>query len=330
MVDEHFRSGVAPGDDAPREDSIAKLLRLAGLRAAVPPAVRARVHAAVQQEWRRSVAARRRRRWAVPASLAAAVVLAVMLGGRLALVDPEPVATVTLVAGAGVQPHGLVAGDPLYPGDSITTGDNGVSLAFDNGLSLRLAARTIAVVEARDEVRVTTGTVYADSGLTARADRRITVHTDIGSATDFGTQFAVGYDSGVMSVAVREGSVRIDARRAEYTADAGEKLTFRKGEEAQYTKLPPHDSSWRWAAALAPPFDIDRRPVIDFLHWVTRETGKDLVFATDGARLAAMATRLNGSVAGLTPSEAIEAVRPTIPRFRFRVDEQRVIVRLAQ
>ena len=330
MVDEHSRSGVAEGDDAPREDSIAKLLRLAGPRAAVPAGVRARVHAAAQQEWRRSVAARRRRRWAIPASLAAAVVLAVMLDSPLTLVDPAPVATVTLVAGAGVQRHGLVAGDPVYPGDSITTGDNGVSLAFQNGLSLRLAAHSVAVVEALDDVRLTTGTVYADSGLRARAGRRITVHTDIGSVTDHGTQFAVGYDSGAMSVAVREGSVRIEARRAEYTADAGEKVTFRKGEEARYARLPPHDSSWRWAAALAPPFDIDRRPVIDFLHWAARETGKELVFATDGARLAAMATRLNGSVAGLTPSEAIEAVRPTIPRFRFRIDEERVIVRLAQ
>ena len=329
MVDEHSRSGASAGHD-PSDDSIAELLRLAGPRPAVPPGARARVHTAVKQEWRRTVAARRRWRWAVPASLAAAVVLAVALGGRLPLVDREPVATVIVVAGAGAQPHGLVAGDPLYPGDTITTGDHGVSIAFGNGLSLRLAADTVAVVEALDEVRLTTGTVYADSGPRSRADRRITVHTDIGSATDHGTQFAVGYDRGAMTVAVREGSVRIDARRAEYTADAGEQVTFRRGEEARYTELPSHDDSWRWAAALAPSFDIDRRPVIDFLHWVTRETGKELVFATEGARLAAMATRLNGSVAGLTPSEAIEAVRPTIPRFRFRVDEERVIVRLAQ
>ena len=329
MVDEHSRSGASAGHD-PSDDSIAELLRLAGPRAAVPPGARARVHTAVKKEWRSNTAARRRRRWAVPASLAAAVVLAVALGGRLPLIDREPVAVVTLVAGAGAQPHGLVAGDPLYPGDSIRTGDDGVSIAFGNGLSLRLAPHTVAVVEALDEVRLATGTLYADSGRRGRADRRITVHTDIGSATDHGTQFAVGYESGAMSVAVREGSVRIDARRAEYTADAGEKVTFRAGEEARYTELPPHDSSWRWAAALAPPFDIDRRPVIDFLHWVTRETGKELIFATDGARLAAMATRLNGSVAGLTPSEAIEAVRPTVPRFEFRVDQERVIVQLAR
>lgn len=328
MVDQHPGRGASPEDGLP-EESVAKLLRFAGPRPAVPPGARERVHAAAKQEWRRSVAARRRRRWAIPAGVAAAVVLAVMLGGRPTLFDPEPVATVTLVAGTGAQPHGLAAGDPLYPGDSITTGGDGVSITFGNGVSLRLAPHTLAAVEALDAVRVTTGTVYADTGPRARAERRITVHTDIGSATDYGTQFAVGYDGGAMSVAVREGSVRIDARRADYTAGAGEKVTVRRGEEARYSKLAPHDSSWRWAVALAPPFDIDRRPVIDFLQWVTRETGKELVFATDGARLAAMATRLSGSVAGLTPAEAIEAVGPTIPRLRLQVDEERVIVRLA-
>lgn len=330
MVDEHATKGAAAGNDSPRDDSIAKLMRLAGPRPAAPADVRERVHAAVKREWRHTVAARRTRRWAVPATIAAGVVLAVVLGGRVPLIDHEPVATVAVVAGAGVQPEGLVSGDPVYPGDSITTADEGLSLAFGNGLSLRLAAHTSATVEAMDEVTVKTGTVYADTGPPDRVDRTITVHTDVGSATDHGTQFAVSYFNGAMSVAVREGSVRIDSGHEPYTAEGGEKVTLREGQDARYTKLSPHDSSWRWAAALAPTFNIDQRPVIDFLRWVARETGRELVFATDSVRLAATATRLNGSVAGLTPYQAIEAVQPTVPRFEFRVDEQRVIVRLAQ
>ena len=330
MVDEHSANGASAGEGSPGDDSIAKLMRLAGPRPAVPQEIRERVHATVKREWHDSVARRRVRRWAIPATIAASVVLAAVLGGRLLPVDVSPVATVAVLAGTTVQPARLRAGDPVYPGDSITTGDSGLSLAFENGVSLRLAARTAATVEAMDEITVAVGTVYADTGRSVRADRTITVHTDIGSATDHGTQFAVGYREGTMSVAVREGSVEIDARRASYSAEAGEKLTFRGDEEPRYTKLPPHDSSWDWAAALAPSFDIDQRPVIDFLRWVARETGRELVFATDSVRLAAMATRLSGSVAGLTPSEAIEAVRPTVPRFEFRVDERRVIVKLAQ
>ncbi len=327
MADEHSTSGAAE-NATPHDDSIAKLMRLAGPRPPVPPQVRERVHAAVKREWRRDIAARRRQRWAIPAAIAASVMLAVLLNGRVPLVDREPVATVAVVTGTGIS-AGRAAGDPVYPGDSITAGANGLALAFGNGLSLRFAAGTSATVEAMDEVTLATGTVYADSGLTSPAGRTITVRTDIGSATDHGTQFAVSYDSRAMSVAVREGRVRIDGGRKPYTAEAGEKVTFRKGGEARYTALPPHDSSWRWAAALAPSFDIDQRPVIDFLRWVTRETGRELVFATDGVRLAATATRLSGSVAGLTPNQAIEAVRPTIPRFELHVDEQQVIVRMA-
>jgi ferric-dicitrate binding protein FerR (iron transport regulator) len=275
------------------------------------------------------VAARRTRRWPIPAALAASVIVALVLGERMLPMDRAPVATVAMTAGAGMQVR-MHPGDKVYAGDSITTGETGLSLSFDNGLSLRLAANTSAILEAIDEVTVTTGTIYADTGSRARADRMITVHTDVGSATDYGTQFAVAYDRGAMSVAVREGNVEVDAPRGSFTAEAGEKLTLNNVGEARYTKLASHDRSWQWATALAPAFDIDRRPVMDFLRWVARETGKELVFATDSARLAATSTRLSGSVAGLTPVEAIEAVQPTISRFEFHVDEQRVNVSLAQ
>jgi ferric-dicitrate binding protein FerR (iron transport regulator) len=329
MVNERTTKDAAAGNDPPRDDSIAKLMRMAGPRPAVPPDAYTRVHAAVKREWRSAVAARRTRRWGIPAALAASVIVALVLGGRMLPMDRAPVATVAMTAGAGMQVH-MRAGDIVYAGDSITTGKNGLSLSFDNGLSLRLAANTSATLEAIDEVIVTAGTIYADTGSRARADRMITIRTDVGSATDHGTQFAVAYDSGAMSVAVREGSVEVDAPRGSFTAEAGEKLTLDNGGKARYTKLASHDSSWQWATALAPAFDIERRPVMDFLRWVARETGKELVFETDSARLAAMSTRLSGSVAGLTPVEAIEAVQPTISRFEFHVDEQRVIVSLAQ
>lgn len=320
---------ASESSDARRDDSIAKLLRLAGPRPAVPPDAYERVHTVVKHEWRSTVAGRRVRRSVIPAAIAASLVVALVLAGRMLPMDRIPVATVAVAGGAGVQVP-MRPGDRVYVGDSITTGGNGLSLSFDNGLSLRLAADTSAVLEADDEISVTAGMVYADTGPHARAERTITVHTAVGSATDYGTQFAVGYDNGAMSVAVREGSVQIDAQRGPFTAEAGERVTLRDGEEARYTALPPHDSSWQWATALAPAFDIDQRPVMDFLRWATRETGKELIFATDGVRTAAMSTRLSGSVAGLTPAEAIEAVQPTVSRFEFHIDEQRVIVDLAQ
>lgn len=205
-----------------------------------------------------------------------------------------------------------------------------MALSFGNGLSLRLAEGTTATVDAIDEVTLAAGKVYADTGAPIRRGRTLTVHTGAGSATDYGTQFAVVYDARTMTVAVREGRVDVAARRASYTADAGEKLIFRPGEAVRIDELPPHADAWDWAAALAPAFDIHDRPVIDFLKWFSRETGKELVFTTNGTRLAAMAEKLRGSVSGLTPGEALEAVRPTIPSFEIHIEERRILVSLSQ
>lgn len=328
--DENMGNGAAAGGTGrPGDDSIASLVRLAGPRPPIPRDVQARVHENVKREWRKSQARRRAVRWGIPAALAASLVIAVALTGRVPLAPPEPVATVAMVdVGLGNVPLG--PGDLIYPGDRISTGTRGMALAFANGLSLRLAERTTATVDALDVVTLAAGKVYADTGPSARRGRTITVHTGAGSATDYGTQFAVAYDTRTMTVAVREGSVDVAARRASYTADAGEKLTLRPGEEARIDELPPHADAWNWAAALAPAFDIDDRPVIDFLRWASRETGRELVFANDSARLAAMAERLRGSVSGLTPAEALEAVRPTIPSFDIRIEERRILVNLAQ
>jgi ferric-dicitrate binding protein FerR (iron transport regulator) len=328
--DERSVNDASGGGGPPGDDSIARLMRLAGPRPSVPQDVRVRVHASARKEWRKTVTRRRALRWAVPVALAATVVLAV-LGDRLPPGSGAPVATVAMADGkASAAGAPLAPGDPVYVGDSITTGADGVALTFENGLSLRLDARTTATVEGFDEVSVMAGRVYADTGTSVRDDRVIAVHTSVGSATDHGTQFAVGYGDGAMTVAVREGSVDVSARRASYTADAGQRLTLEPGHEVVVDEVPPFDDSWAWAASLAPAFDIHNRPVFDFLRWVARETGRELVFADDSVRLAAMASKLRGSISGFTPSEAVEPVLSTT-RFHVRVDDrERMIVTMEQ
>lgn len=329
--DERSAKGDSGGSGLPNDETIARLMRLAGPRDPIPADVGERVHATAKREWRRAVARRRARRWAVPAALAASLVLALFVGTRIAPIDGARVATVvTAGSNAGRQATPLAPGDPVHAGDAISTGGRGVSLAFDNGLSLRLAAHTTATINDTDEVTVASGRIYADTGSSIRDERRITVHTEIGSATDHGTQFVVGYSGGAMTVAVREGSVAVSARHASYTTVAGEKLVLQPGQEAVRSELAPYDPAWNWAAALAPAFDIEGRAVSDFLAWAARETGRELVFASDSARLAARATYLSGTVSGLTPPEAIEAVRPTIPRFDVRVDDRRILVSLVR
>ncbi len=326
MIDDEHAGDRPAGQD--EHDSIAWLMRLAGPRPAVPADVRARVHAAVRSEWRGVRARRRALRWSAAAALAASIVLAVVLDGRLLLNDDGPVARIAV---ASASANGFAVGDAVHAGDSITTGDRGMALDFDGGLSLRLAASTTATIDAADEVSLVRGRLYVDTGSSiARTERAIVVRTEAGSATDHGTQFAVGYVDGAMTVAVREGRVDISARQASYTTKAGERLVLAPGEPPAYQAVAPQDDSWDWAVALAPEFDSNNRPVIEFLEWAARETGRKVVFRSDAARVAAMTIRLRGPLSGFTPAEAIAAVGPTVPSLDLEVETERLVVGLSE
>jgi hypothetical protein len=316
------------GSRPPAKDSIAELVRLAGPRPAVPPQVQQRVYKAVQAEWRSTLRQRRTFYWGLPVALAAVVLLAVALTGRGPDVRIAPIATVVLVDGDAGSPVGsLSPGDAVYPGDAISTGENGLSLAANNGMSLRFAAGTKATFVSMDELTLHAGRMYADTGPAVYDSRSITVHTRVGSVRDIGTRFSVDYADGNMSVAVREGRVDVSDSRGAYTAETGEILKLQPGADVIRDRMAVYDSSWDWAAALAPAFDIQNRSLLDFLKWAARETGKELVFEDDSARVAAMKTVLRGSVAGFTPVEAIGPVVSTTRfAYRVRVDAQQIVI----
>jgi hypothetical protein len=307
-------------------DSIAELVRLAGPRPDVPPHVQQRVHAAVHAEWRSTLRRRWTLHWGMPLALAATVILGIALSNRSPEIKAAPIATVALIDGGDRLASGLATGDPIYPGDAIATGEFGVALTGNRGLVLRLDAGTDATFESSEKLTLRNGRIYADTGQSIYGGTSVTIRTSVGSVTDVGTLFAVTHSDGDMSVAVREGRVDVSGSAGSYTAEAGDLLTLKQNDVA-FDKLPPYDSSWQWAEALAPSFDIESGTLLDFLRWAARETGKELVFENDDARVAATGTRLHGSISGLTPSEAIESVLPTT-KFGsgYRIDERRIVI----
>jgi hypothetical protein len=226
---------------------------------------------------------------------------------------------------AGALASGLASGDAIYPGDVIATDAFGIALSTKNGLSLRLDAGTTATFESIDELALRKGRIYVDNGEAVYANNSITVRTSVGSATDIGTRFAVAFLNGDMNVAVRDGTVDVTDGRGSYTAEAGDLLTLTADADVVFDELAPYDSSWAWAEALAPTFDIENRTLLDFLKWASRETGKELVFADDITRMYAMDTTLHGSVSDLTPSEALESVLPTT-RFTYRPNARQIVI----
>ena len=313
--------------EARRDDTVAKLMNLAGPRADIPADLEERVHENVRQEWSRSTNRNKAMLWAIPTALAATLLIAFAINTRAPESLQQSLGSIAHVANASnLFKSDFIVGDDVYAGDLVETdADRGISISLVGDISLRIAAGTSIRFDQADEFTLVRGKVYADSGDRIYRDRHITVHTANGSATDIGTQFSVVYDDHRMSVAVREGRVDVASDNSSYTAQAGDRMTVQPGADVEFDQVTPYDASWHWATSLAPSFDIENRTLMEFLKWASRETGKTLVFSSDDVRMAAMRTEIFGSILNFTPSEAIDSVLSTT-QFRYRADEQSITI----
>jgi ferric-dicitrate binding protein FerR (iron transport regulator) len=217
-------------------------------------------------------------------------------------------------------------GEPIYAGEVLTTGlGQKLSVVINNAESLRIDQNTTLAFVAKDEFRLDTGRVYADTGDFMYRDAGLIIDTAMGSVTDVGTQFAVQVAAERLDVAVREGRVDVSHGTNEFVAVAGERLRLAQDDEPLVVTVEPHDSFWNWTASLAPVFDIEDKSLLEFLRWAARETGRELVFEDNELRMSAMRTDLHGSVENFEPLEAVESVLATT-NFHYRIQADRIII----
>ncbi len=318
---------LRPGE----EESLQGLLREMAPEAEPAPEVRERVRQAVAAEWRAAVAPVPKaatRRWqrpglALAASLAvAAVALGVLQSGPPA---PAPVmATLTRLSGAvesglgaGWQP--VTEGQSLRVGQQLVTGPQGkAALTLAKGVTLRLDTDTRIALAGIDRVVVERGAVYLDSGLDsgegAEAGSRLQIDSAFGSTRHLGTQYEVRVLPGEMQVSVREGQVAVTGEARGGTpavAQAGEQVSITNTGALTRRTVDRQDPRWNWIADVTPPYAIEDRRLTEFLAWVCRETGRELIFASPQVKVAAEEIILRGSVAGLSPDAALAAVMAT-------------------
>jgi ferric-dicitrate binding protein FerR (iron transport regulator) len=309
--------GTSAGDD---EAGIARVLRAAGGRAQPNDEMKAAVRAAVHAEWRATVARRNRRRvyLALAASVAVAA-LALWLGRGYFTASHEIVANVSRIIGTAQTRAGRfgswhVVAAPLHAGETLMTGADGrVALQLRDGVSLRLDHDTRVAFVDPGRVDVVSGAVYVDAGTVPSASDHLRVGTPAGVLQHVGTQYEARIVSGGTRIRVREGRVNLLPENGSNTQSAGvgEQLLVSASGEIRRDAIAPSDDDWAWAANAAPPFDINGRPVREFLTWVGRELGREVVYATPETEAEANRAVLSGSVAGLTPSDALAAVLPT-------------------
>ena len=322
--------------DARDDTDLATLLAAVGPRSQASPDAMASVRAAVEAEWRATVATRQRRRrftgWAAAAGVAVAA-LAVWIAQPLRSPDGEVVASLTRVVGDVQQNAGdgrwvpLDSAASLETGAQLRTGTGGqVALRLKDGVELRLDSRTLVAFEDAQQARLAHGAVYVDSHAEAgTTPSAFTLATSVGNVRHLGTQYQARVANGDLRVAVREGRVQVDTSAGNVHGAAGEQLTISDGRVLR-TELAANAADWHWLATITPPFRLEGRSVDAFLAWAGRETGRAVVYGSPEAEQQAREVILSGTLEGLTPDEAVAAVLSTtslqaaLDRDRIRIE----------
>lgn len=337
---------LRPGE----EEALESLLRDMGPVAEPPPVVRERIRQATHAEWRAAVttaartqqpAATARRTWQRPAlALAASLAVVAVALGVMQMQEPATpvvVARVVRISGA-VEANGsgtlrpAVTGQSLSAGQTLVTGADGkVALALAHGVTLRLATDTRVDVRGIDRLYVERGAVYLDAGRAPARIAGVRIDSAFGSTRHLGTQYEVRVNPDQTQVSVREGQVEWTAADpgpgvAQVLAQAGEQISVSPAGAIERSAIDRRDPRWDWISEVTPPFAIEDRKLTDFLAWVCRETGRDLAFASPQVEATAKSIVLRGSVAGLSPDDALAAVMATTS-LAYSDDNGRLTIR---
>ncbi|MGE0030919.1 MAG: FecR domain-containing protein [Steroidobacteraceae bacterium] len=315
---------------------IEQVLRSAGPREKPPVAVERAVHDSLRAEWRALVAAAHRRRRRRTGFALAAGVLAAAVGVWVAaprMTGPtEVVATLALATGeVRVRSgwfggwHSVTGGQALASGQTLQTGSAGRGvLTLPGGVSARMDHDTRVLLAGGDEVVLERGALYVDAGLAPAVP--LDVVTPAGSLRHVGTQYEVRLLDPGVRLRVREGRVDWQAMDgAVEQSEAGEQLTIANDGSIERTATPLYGESWDWIANATPVIDIEGLPLAEFLAWAARELGREVVYATAGSESEAAGIVVHGSISGLTPLQALDAVLATTS-VRARVVEGYIVV----
>lgn len=296
--------------------SIESLLKLAGERDQPSAAASERARSAARESWQRALAqtapARIRPRLWIPLALAAGLAAAVTVGALLWREAPGPVDVARVAAIQGVVQvedarAPLAVAGVLRSGEVLTTREGRVALALGDALSLRADRQSRLRFEGAGHVTLLEGAVYVDSGgLNSHAPLRI--DTPAGVVRHVGTQFQVQVREDRTRVQVREGRVVIAMRGSSVDLAAGDFAEVSGTQVRLEHDQSGHGAGWEWAALTAPSFDIENRPLSEFLAWVAREHGWQLRFRDAGLQSRAQDIRLHGAMDGLDAPGMLERV----------------------
>jgi ferric-dicitrate binding protein FerR (iron transport regulator) len=312
------------------DDGFAKLISTAGRRETPPAHAYEQTLRVATEAWEKKV---RARRWRLVSSLAASFVLIASLGVWQIAQEPVTIETPSIVATLdrtqGALERRVSEREWQVMSESSvqaitadthlrTRADASAGLLLQGGQSLRLAGATEVVLLSSSKVRLITGKAYIDTGNSQSGS--VQLLTEAGTAIDIGTQFEVLYRDQRFRLRVREGTVMLQRGNGEIHSTAGEQLTVEPDGPVKRTLVEQADSDWRWVEALAPTPEIEGKPLSTLLDWVSRETGRNILYADREIQRRTEHTILHGSIEGLAPLDALRFMLATTD-FDYRIGE---------
>jgi hypothetical protein len=207
----------------------------------------------------------------------------------------------------------IAAGEPLLAGQSLETGSAGRSaLTLPGGVSARMDHDTRLTLASAGEIELERGALYIDADSKSAVDTRLDVRTPSGSVRHVGTQYEVRLVGSAVRLRVREGRVEWQSRDGDREQSlAGQQLTIAGDGTVQRQPAPTYGENWNWVAEAAPGIDIEGLLLADFLNWAGRELGREIRYDRPETAEEAATIVLHGSISGLTPVDALEAVLAT-------------------
>lgn len=318
------------------DDDIARVMRAAGPREKPPAEIERALRESLRGEWRAVVAERQGRRRRAALALAAGV-MAAAVGTWFVVADvgepAQAVGSVALADGVLRVKTGRFGrwepasgGQPVAIGQFLATGPTGRgALELAGGISARLDHETEVRVAAADRLVIDRGAIYVDAGADSAGAAPLEIVTPAGSVRHLGTQYEVRVSDSGVRLRVREGRIEWSSGAGSAMGVAGEELTIAEDGRIGRGPVASHGEAWDWVAQAAPPIDIEGLSLAGFLGWAARELGCSIEFSSAGVAQEAAAVILHGSVAGLAPAQALDAVFTTT-RMQAVVANGRIVV----
>ncbi len=318
-------------------DVVGEIIRAAGKRVTPSAAAMAEARAAVTATWERKTRrTRNQRQWLQWGAVAATLVVAVGIWVQFPRTGIGSVATTYKVIGelsivaADNKPAATRLGDDdaINTGSTLQTGTASFAgLRLGDGSSLRVDEQTRIVLAAAGVIELLSGRIYVDTYGRVEGSPGVEIRTGGGVFRDIGTQFEVRQTQGTLRLRVRDGSVTFASTTVSALSNAGEEVVVDGTGAVSRSRFSPSDPGWDWTLQVAPLPRMTNIALDQLLAWVTRESGRDVRFASAVVEGRASRTRLHGRVDRLSPLEALDVMLATTDLSYELLEDGSILIR---